>query len=67
MFNFFVTMIGEMIFSLDFSRPLMFAAIIVVLFLLSSPGAAATLIAVGVKLGSWNYIKEKKAQAQQES
>ena len=63
MFYFFLTMITEIITAFDFSRPLCFLAIVVVIMLLSSPGAIATIIGAGTKLGIFLHIREEKKAA----
>ena len=56
MFHFFLTMITDIIISLRFDDILCFAAIIVVLMLFSSPGAVATILGAGAKLGTAVYM-----------
>ena len=63
MFHFFLTIITEILTSFDFSRPLCFMAIIVVVMLLSSPGTIGTIIGAGAKLGIFLHIKEEQENA----
>ena len=60
MFHFVLSMIGDIITSLQLTEQLHFMAVIVVLMLFSSPGAVATILAVGAKLGVISYIREEK-------
>ena len=63
MFHFFLTIITEILTSFDFSRPLCFLSILIVVMLLSSPGAIGTIIGAGAKLGIFLHIKEEKEKA----
>ena len=64
MFYFIWTMIVEIVTSLTFNHPLHFMSIVVVLMLFTSPGAVATILASGVKLGAFTFWKEEKAKKQ---
>lgn len=61
MFNFFLTLFTELLGAFDFTRPLCFLAMFVVIMLISSPGTIASIIALGTKLGIFLHIKEKRA------
>lgn len=64
MLNLFVTIILEIVTSLQFTRVLEFAAIIVVLMLFSSPGTVFGTVGVGLKAGiAWFFMDEAKAKA----
>ena len=63
MFHMIITIIQEIIQAANFSRPLMFMSIVVVIFLISSPGAIATIIGAGTKLGIYNHLRSEKQAA----
>ena len=64
MFHFIVTIISEILMSINLTGVLYFASLVVTLFLISSPGAIATTIATCTKLGiadyAWNKRKDQK-------
>lgn len=66
MLTFFITMLQEILMSFNFTRAIMFMAIIVCIMLLSSPGAVATLIGGSLKIGSWQHAKENREKLKNE-
>ena len=63
MLNFIITAVYELLISLQLTSVLEFMSIIVVIMLLGSPGAVATTLAVGTKLGIRAHVKERKADS----
>ena len=65
MFNLIANVLGDIVMSLQFSGWLEVMAIITCLMLLGSPGAIATILGAGTKLGIYNFVREnKKAKAE---
>lgn len=64
--NLILTILSDIVFSLNLTKPLCFLALVVVLFLVSSPGAIATIIGVCTKLGIATHMKEQHDEEQAE-
>ena len=65
--NLILTVLTDVVTSLRITTWLQVMSVIIVLMLLSSPGAVATVIAVGTKLGLFTHVREqKKAKAEGE-
>lgn len=60
MFNLFLTIIGDMLMYLRFTRVMEFAAITVVLMLFSSPSLVFGTVGAGTKLGILDFVLCKK-------
>ncbi len=60
MFNLIMTALYEIITSLRLTNWLEFMSIFTVIMLLGSPGAIATIIGAGSKLGIYHFVRESK-------
>lgn len=60
MLNLIITILSEVAMSLQITRLLEVASLIVVVMLLCSPGIVATILGVGTKLGIYHHVKESK-------
>ncbi|MDJ0834944.1 MAG: hypothetical protein QNK37_00425 [Acidobacteriota bacterium] len=60
MFNLIMTALYEIVMSLKLTTWLEFMSIFTVIMLLGSPGAIATIIGAGSKLGIYHFVRENK-------
>ncbi len=67
MFNLIFTVISDIVTSLQLTRLLEFASLLIVLMLFCSPTGVATILGVGAKLGIYSHVKDKKKTAQSEA
>lgn len=58
--NFILTVLTDVVTSLHITTWLQLMSLIIVIMLLSSPGAVATILGAGVKLGVYNYAREQR-------
>jgi len=58
--NYILTVLADVVTSLHITTWLEVMSIIIVLMLLSSPGAIATIIGAGTKLGVYQHVREEK-------
>jgi len=58
--NFIFTVLADVVTSLRVTTLLEVLSLIIVIMLLSSPGAIATIIGAGTKLGIYHHVKDEK-------
>ena len=67
MLHFLYNIISDLLMSISLSEQLHFMSVVVVLMLFSSPGAVATIMAFGIKLGIFSYTRDQKRSRKEEA